>query len=124
MTIADVTGHIRAVTVNGPLALDNLAGDVHVRGDNGPISVRLSGTRWQGAGLDAETRNGPVSISLPEGYSTLLETGAVNGPISTRIPLTLQGELRRGGQIRTTLGSGGAPVRVITTNGPVTIRGG
>jgi DUF4097 and DUF4098 domain-containing protein YvlB len=121
LALRNVSGRIRATTVNGPLALDNVAGDVHVRADNGPLSVRLAGSRWQGAGLDAETRNGPVSITVPDGYSAQLETGTVNGPFTTRIPLTVQGDLRRGGHVRTTLGSGGAPVRVMTTNGPVTI---
>jgi DUF4097 and DUF4098 domain-containing protein YvlB len=121
LAISSVSGQIRAVTVNGPVALDDLSGDVRVRADNGPLSVRLSGSRWNGAGLDAETRNGPVTMQLPDGYSAQLEAGTVNGPFSTRIPLTVQGDLRRGGHVRTTLGSGGAPVRVMTTNGPVTI---
>ncbi|HSJ23923.1 MAG TPA: hypothetical protein VK929_04500 [Longimicrobiales bacterium] len=122
LAVRDVNGRIRAVTVNGPVVLDNLAGEVHVRAQNGPLTVRLAGARWDGAGLDAETRNGPVSISMPDGYSAALETGTVNGPMSTSIPLTVVGQVRRGGYIRTTLGSGGAPIRVVTTNGPATIR--
>jgi DUF4097 and DUF4098 domain-containing protein YvlB len=121
LAISHVNGRIRAVTVNGPVALESLAGDVRVRADNGPLSVRLSGSRWNGAGLDAETRNGPVTLQLPGGYSAQLEAGTVNGPFSTSIPLAVQGDLRRGGQVRTTLGSGGAPIRVMTTNGPVII---
>jgi DUF4097 and DUF4098 domain-containing protein YvlB len=121
LAVRDVTGRIRASTTNGPLALENLAGDVYARAQNGPLSVRLSGSRWQGAGLDAETRNGPVTLSLPDGYSAQLEAATANGPFTSRIPLTLQGDLRRGGQVSTTLGSGGPTVRVATTNGPLTI---
>lgn len=123
LAIRDVNGRIRATTVNGPVVLDNLAGDVHARAQNGPLTVRLAGTRWDGAGLDAETRNGPVSITVPDGYSAALETGTVNGPMATSIPLTVTGEVRRGGYLRTTLGSGGAPIRVVTTNGPASVRG-
>jgi hypothetical protein len=110
-------------TRNGPLALREVGGDVYARAQNGPLSVSLTGDGWQGAGLDAETRNGPVTLSLPEGFNAQLEAGTQNGPFSSDIPLsvTLQGRLRRG-PIATTLGSGGAPIRVITTNGPMVIR--
>ena len=53
----------------------------------------------------------------PTPYNAQLETRTVNGGFRFDYPLTLSGELspRRG--ISTTLGSGGAPVRVRTTNG-------
>jgi hypothetical protein len=37
-------------------------------------------------------------------------------------PITLQGRIGRMTRIRTTLGAGGAPVRVVTTNGPLSVR--
>ena len=99
-----------------------MGGNVHARVQNGPLSVKLQGTRWDGEGLDAETVNGPVHLEIPAGYSARLETGTVNGPMSTEFPLTvtLQGRVAR--RITATLGSGGAPVRVVTTNGPLVIR--
>jgi hypothetical protein len=118
--VSAVNGRIRAVTRNGPLTLDDLAGDVHARATNGPLTVRLSGLRWDGAGLDAETRNGPVRLDVPADYSAELQIGTKNGPFSARAPITVTGQLYRGGHISTTLGSGGAPVRVVTTNGPAT----
>jgi hypothetical protein len=63
---------------------------------------------------------GPISIHVPDGYSAELEMGTTNGPMNTGIPLTVSGRLR-GGPLRTTLGSGGAPIRVVTTNGPATL---
>jgi DUF4097 and DUF4098 domain-containing protein YvlB len=122
LSVRDVAGHIRATTTNGPLALDNVAGDVRVRADNGPLSVRLTGSRWDGAGLDAETRNGPVTLTIPDGFAASLEVGTVNGPVSSDIPLTVTGSQRRGGRVHAAIGGGGAPVRVVTTNGPASIR--
>jgi hypothetical protein len=84
--------------------------------------VELGGTTWEGAGLDAETRNGPISISIPSNYSAVLETGTVHGPFETEIPLQVRiepGESSR--RFRVELGSGGPLVRVVTTNGPVSI---
>jgi hypothetical protein len=117
-----VSGRIELETTNGPLTLRDLAGDVRARATNGPLTVALAGARWEGAGLDAETRNGPATVSIPEGYSAVLETGTVNGPMRVDVPLTVQGRIGRMTRITTTLGSGGAPVRVMTTNGPLSIR--
>ncbi|MEP7326179.1 MAG: hypothetical protein ABI836_09545 [Gemmatimonadota bacterium] len=121
VSIHDVSGTMNLSVVNGPLDLSNLGGDVHARAQNGPLSVTLSGNQWDGAGLDAETQNGPVEIQIPKDYSAELETGTVNGPLDVNFPLTvtLQGHQPR--RIHTTLGHGGAPVRAVTTNGPASI---
>lgn len=116
-----VVGRIRLSTTNGPISLEGVGGDVHARAENGPLSVVLTGSTWRGAGLDAETRNGPVQVTIPRTYAAVLETGTVHGPMSTDIPLVLQPG-RAGGRIRSELGGGGSTVRVVTTNGPVTIR--
>jgi DUF4097 and DUF4098 domain-containing protein YvlB len=121
MSIEDVTGTIDARTQNGPLALHRVSGDVVARAQNGPLSVELTGTRWSGAGLDAETVNGPVTLFMPDGYSAELEAGTVNGPFNTDIPLTVTRIDRRERRVQTTLGNGGPPIRVVTTNGPVSI---
>src|SRR5690606_23477122 len=91
------------------------------RTQNGPLTVRLTGSTWSGAGLDAEASNGPVTLYVPDGYSANLETGTINGPLSSDVPLTIT-RLGRRSHIDTVLGSGGPRVRVVTTNGPVSIR--
>jgi hypothetical protein len=120
IAVRDVAGRIRATTTNGPVVLENLGGDVRARAQNGPLTVRLAGSRWDGAGLDAETRNGPVAIHVPDGYSAELEMGTRRGPMNTGIPLTVSGQIR-GAPLRATLGDGGAPIRVVTTNGPASL---
>ncbi|MCI0434056.1 MAG: DUF4097 family beta strand repeat-containing protein [Gemmatimonadetes bacterium] len=122
VSVSGVDGRIEARTQNGPLSLRDISGDVRARTQNGPLHVELSGTRWNGAGLDAETQNGPVSLDVPEGYSAELEIGTHNGPFSTDVPLTVTRLDGRSRRIQTTLGNGGAPVRVVTSNGPATIR--
>lgn len=119
--VEDISGTMRLKTVNGPLDLTNLAGDVHARVQNGPMTVTLQGHSWEGTGLDAESVNGPVTLSLPDNYNAELETGTVNGPMSTSQPLTVTFQGRMKSRIHATLGKGGAPVRVVTTNGPLTI---
>jgi hypothetical protein len=121
ITIANVAGTIRFDTTNGGVRLADVGGAVNGRTRNGGVRVALGGSQWDGDGLDVETSNGGVTLAIPEPYNAQLETRTVNGGFRFDYPLTLSGELspRRG--ISTTLGSGGAPVRVRTTNGGLRI---
>jgi len=107
-------------TVNGGLSLADVAGDVRGTTVNGGVTANLSGAKWSGAGLDLRTSNGGVRLSLPSNYSAQLETGTVNGGMNIGFPITVQGSFGR--QLNTKLGDGGPMIRVMTTNGSVTIR--
>jgi DUF4097 and DUF4098 domain-containing protein YvlB len=122
LSVREVTGQMDLSTQNGPLALVGAGGDVRARAQNGPLMVKLTGARWDGAGLDAETQNGPADLRIPEGYNAKVDFGTVNGPMDVGFPLTVTINGRITDRISTTLGSGGAPVRVTTTNGPMTVR--
>lgn len=123
IAVDHVAGVMDLQAENGPIDLDQIGGDVTARAQNGPMRVTLAGTSWQGRGLDAETVNGPAVLQVPDGFNAQLETGTVNGPLDLGIPVTVQG--RFGGReqrINTTLGSGGPRIRVVTTNGPAVIQ--
>jgi DUF4097 and DUF4098 domain-containing protein YvlB len=120
ISVDGVSGEMELTALNGPMSLRGVGGDVRARTTNGPLSVTLVGSSWSGEGLDAQTTNGPVNLTVPDGYSAELETGTVHGPVRIDIPVTVRGEARK--HIRTRLGRGGAPIRVMTTNGPLTVR--
>jgi hypothetical protein len=120
LAVTDVSGRMELETTNGGIRLTNVAGDVRGRTTNGGVAVTLTGDRWQGSGLDVRTTNGGVSLTIPERYSARLETSTVNGATRIDFPIMLQGRIGR--EVTTDLGSGGAPIRVSTTNGGVTIR--
>jgi DUF4097 and DUF4098 domain-containing protein YvlB len=122
LSVDGVSGDIELRATNGPVSLSGVSGDVRARVQNGPLNVVLNGSAWNGKGLDAEAVNGPVDLALPEDYNAELETGTVNGPTDFEIPITVTLHGRRPDRIRTTLGRGGASVRVVTTNGPITVR--
>ena len=119
LRVDGVTGRMTLETENGGLSLEGAGGDVRARAQNGGVNVRLTGSHWEGAGLDAETENGGVRLVVPDNYSARLETGTVNGGIRTDIPITVSGNISR--HFSLTLGSGGAPVRATTTNGGIII---
>jgi DUF4097 and DUF4098 domain-containing protein YvlB len=117
----DINGRVRLETHNGPVSLRNLSGDVRAITRNGPVNVELTGDRWQGAGLDAETRNGPVTLEVPDGYNAELEAGSINGAMRSDVPLMVEfiGGKRH---LNATLGEGGTKLRVVTHNGPFSLR--
>jgi DUF4097 and DUF4098 domain-containing protein YvlB len=120
--LADLNGHISFDALNGGVSLVRMAGNVDGHTTNGGLSIELAGARWEGGELNAETTNGGVKMTVPDGYSAQLETGTTNGHINVEFPVTVQGDIRR--HLSATLGSGGPRVRAVTTNGGVTIRRG
>ena len=122
ITIAGVSGNLRFDTTNGGVKLQNVGGRVTGETRNGGLNVVLSGSRWDGEGLDVQTSNGGVTVDIPQNYNAEFETRTVNGGLNIDFPITVQGELTSRRGITTTLGSGGPPVRVRTTNGGVRVR--
>lgn len=119
--VEGVAGELALATTNGGIHLSEVGGDVRARTTNGGLHVELSGDRWRGSGLDAETTNGGVVLTLPEDYSARLEMGTTHGGFDMDIPMTVSGRIS-GRRITTDIGGGGPPVRVITTNGGVQVR--
>jgi hypothetical protein len=130
ISITGVDGSSEFETVNGGVSIANLSGSVKGRTTNGGVNVVLSGTSWRGSGVDVLTTNGGVNITMPESYAANVETGTVNGGFRSDIPsLNVTTEDVKGDwsgrsrakRINTALNGGGAPIRVITTNGGIQI---
>ncbi|HEV2577406.1 MAG TPA: DUF4097 family beta strand repeat-containing protein [Acidobacteriaceae bacterium] len=117
--LSGLDGNATVQTTNGGITLHDLAGEVHARTTNGGIEAALSGDRWNGAGLYADTTNGGINVSVPAQYSAHLVAGTTHGGVSVDLPLS-GGEISRR-HIDTNLGSGGATVHFVTTNGGVGI---
>ena len=120
IAIADVNGRIDFTALNGGVVLKRVGGAVRGSTTNGGLVVELSGDRWDGDSLDVSTTNGGVIMSVPENYSANLQTGTVNGSVNTDFPVTVQGRINK--QIALNLGSGGATVKAMTTNGGVHLK--
>ena len=123
ISIADVSGRMEFKTQNGGLSLHGVGGNVRGTTTNGGVHVELSGNRWDGETLDVRTTNGGVHLSMPDNYSAHLETGTVNGNVSSdfplNVPLTERGRMPK--EISVDIGSGGPTIRAITTNGGVRV---
>ena len=119
VSIRDVEGRLEFTTTNGGVKLANIGGDVRGRTTNGGVDIELDGVSWRGEGLDVQTSNGGVKIAIPDDYSAQLQVGTTNGGMNSDFPMTVKGRLNR--DIDATLGGGGAPIRVRTSNGGVRI---
>ena len=120
ISFSEVNGRIDFTALNGGVVLKKCGGSVHGSTTNGGLVVELSGDHWDGETLDVTTTNGGVSMSVPENYSEHLKTGTVNGSISVDFPVTVKGRLTK--ELALNLGSGGATVKAMTTNGGVRIK--
>ncbi len=122
ISISGVEGDMDFSTNNGGISVKDVAGNVKGRTKNGGVNAKLEGKSWKGAGLDLETTNGGVNLTIPENYSARLETATVNGGFKSDMEITVKlKEFRRGVNINTDINGGGAPIRVVTTNGGVRI---
>lgn len=122
VSVSGVSGTLRLRTQNGPVSLEGVSGDVRASAQNGPVDVRLQGSRWNGAGLVAETVNGPVTVRMPSGYAARIEGETTRGPIHTDLPVRGSGRSWERRTIDTEVNGGGPTLRFRTVNGPLTIR--
>jgi len=120
ISISDVSGRLDFTALNGGVVLKRVGGTVRGATTNGGLVIDLAGDRWEGETLDVKTTNGGIVMSIPENYSAAIQTGTVNGSLNVDFPVTVQGRITK--ELSFNLGSGGATVRAMTTNGGVRIR--
>lgn len=131
ISISGVDGNAEFETMNGGVNLSDVAGSFRGHTTNGGINITLAGASWRGNGLDVTTTNGGVHITMPENYAAHIETGTVNGGYSSDIPalkITTENivgaewtDRTRAKRVVTNINGGGAPIKVLTTNGGVHI---
>ena len=120
ISLEEFSGAAVLRATNGSIRVRAAAGDIRGRTENGGLHIELAGPRWEGEGLDVETRNGSVRLTVPANYSAEFETGTVHGRVQIDFPATIHSGRER--RFTATLGSGGPKVRAVTTNGSVVVR--
>ena len=120
ISLDNVQADIKFHAVNGGVSLASLGGAVHGETVNGGLSIILTGSQWDGKGLDVETTNGGISWHLPRDYSAQLYTSTNMGRLHTALLVTKSGFLHQ--EVTASLGKGGAPVKAVTINGGIHVR--
>jgi hypothetical protein len=125
VSLSNLTGTIDVEAANGPVSLKGSSGDVKIRAVNGPLTIALAGTRWEGKGLEADAKNGPLTLKVPDGFSSgvKVETSS-HSPFSCRAAACEGARRQEGSRTRLfEIGTDSAVVRISTANGPVSIVG-
>lgn len=94
-------------SVNGRINVDTPDAEVDARTVNGRIEARFHEAFHR---AELRTVNGSVKVYVPEGTSVAADVNQVNGSFNSRLPVIVNSR-----------GADGAPLRVTTVNGSVTL---
>jgi hypothetical protein len=120
--LLDLSGQIQLRAVNGPVGIRGLSGEVKITATNGPVLIELDGSGWSGHGLDASATNGPLTVRLPDSYSSGLRINASDrNPIQCRAVQCSQAIRRPGSPDLIEIGGQDALVTLSILNGPLAI---
>jgi DUF4097 and DUF4098 domain-containing protein YvlB len=124
ISLDQASGKLNLEAQNGGVSVKDCNGDIKVRVQNGGVSLKL-GPTWNGAGLEARTHNGGLSVEVPRDFRSSLE---VEGGRHTA--MVCKGDVCERGE-RTwnndsdrilRIGSGNPVIRTSTVNGGVVIK--
>jgi len=114
-----VTGEVRASSVNGAVSGQRLEGQVNLSTVNGRVEaglLRMDASK----SVSLNSVNGQVSLRLPPDASLRLSAATVHGSIESDFDLPIRKiGFGPGGNVETTIGTGGADVRLHTVNGGI-----
>jgi hypothetical protein len=137
VTAERMSGRVEAYSSNGNVRIDG-GSYVEARTTNGSISIRTSGeatARTTNGSLTVElgqvsgssplrfsSTNGSITLTIPSALNAAIDARTSNGSIDSELPITIRGSVSRR-QLAGTIGSGGTPLELRTTNGNIRIRG-
>jgi DUF4097 and DUF4098 domain-containing protein YvlB len=116
---ADTQGRMLARSSNGKIGLSHHRGSVDASTSNGVIDVALE--ELSGDGVSLATSNGRIVLELPEDVDGDVDLRVDNGVIRNQRTLC-RCTRDTSGRVRGTLGAGGTPIRVRTSNGSISLR--
>lgn len=117
ISISSVASEMVIATTNGDIEVRGATQAVKVTTTNGDIDLGMDAV---GSGLQVETTNGTVKVELPATLNAVLNMRTTNGELDLGFPGNITTKTAK--QILATLGSGGSPIDISTTNGDVMLR--
>jgi hypothetical protein len=123
LTVMGCTGDVDLSTENGPVTLEGNSGKLRVDAQNGPLTISLSGTNWNGSGIEAHAKNGPLTLEIPSGYkSGVLVESEGHSPFQCHSSVCSEGRKTWEDDRKSIeFGSGPTVVHLTTVNGPVSV---
>ena len=118
ITVDDHVGSLAADTSNGSVRISHVDGAVKAGTSNGSIAVTLH--KGQRGPVNLDTSNGPITVRVGPGFAGAVSFDTSNGRVNVRDHagnITNQSISKTKGRI--TVGEGGAPSRLDTSNGTI-----
>jgi len=112
-------GRLVARSSNGKIELEEHCGSIDASTSNGLIRASMEGMGEEGVQL--ATSNGRIVLELPEKVDAEVDIRVDNGVIRNDRKLC-KAARERSGQLRGRLGEGGAPIKLRTSNGSISLR--
>lgn len=135
--MVDIVGDIEIDTANAKVSCDCTCGRLVARSSNGKIEVgehsgsidactsngliHASLSRLAREGIDLATSNGRIILELPDNPDADVDVRVDNGVIRSDIELGNEVS-ESAGRLRGRLGRGGAPIKLRTSNGTISLR--
>ncbi len=139
VSIIGVDGFVAVSTSNGAISLENVTGIRSLDTTNGWINGTIGTSRGDGsvvrtsnagvdltfardllAALEVRTSNGDITLGFPANFNANLEAEAPNGNVIMD-GVILSEQTSRPGYVKGIIGKGGQTLRVVTSNGDITL---
>ncbi|HYN10714.1 MAG TPA: DUF4097 family beta strand repeat-containing protein [Vicinamibacterales bacterium] len=118
--VSGLQGTFRATSTNGRIVGSALEGGATVETTNGVVNLDFA--KLTDAGVTCETTNGTISVTVPRDTGARISARVTNGAISTSdLQMAVAEQSRR--RLEASIGGGGPPIKLETTNGSIAIRG-
>jgi hypothetical protein len=118
--VSGLRGMFRAETTNGRIAASALEGGADVKTTNGVVTLDFA--KLGEAGVSCDTTNGAIRVTVPRDTGARISARVTNGGISTSdLNLAVAEQSRR--RLDASIGGGGPPIKLETTNGAISIKG-
>jgi DUF4097 and DUF4098 domain-containing protein YvlB len=130
LSVDSVKGWTQASIREGNLDAKSTAGYFSCKIGRGDIYVEMSGARYEGYEFAAMTRQGSNELRLPKAFNAALQLETRNGKVLVDYPAReVDGEsippqvvtAQKAQSLKASVGDGGAPIRLATYSGDVTL---
>jgi len=124
VSLADVTGRVKAESTSGDVVVKNVSGIVSASTTSGSVDVYIS--KIEGSGnMRFSSTSGSVRVKAPANLDAVVDMSTISGSLTTDFPINVQE--RRYGAGRSAhgqLGAGACSIRITSVSGRVSLTKG
>jgi hypothetical protein len=122
INLTDASGSLNAQTGDGSVSVEGTLTEVRVHTGDGTVTMAVGPRSETTADWTIATGDGSVTLELPDDFNAELDAHTGDGRISVEdLRVNVSGRMGKN-RLRGQLGAGGAPLRIRTGDGSITLR--